>query len=280
MMTDEQFEARLTHIEDQVAAMQERLDGYRDQQLAKLFIESGWSQEQLAAFLTKKWGKSISREHLSDRLRFGRFLSFFGASCTEDQWKIPPNLTEGTFRRFWESTEASGDFSGHRANTKAAIEDERRRFRSVAVELEKAGIGLHKQPLRDNLIKAMAGKPPATAEEILARMARLCKRKPTLEHIVRSLRGFKPKPGSPYRMEKWRSAKGDATRYRLIKCKGKVLPPATVARLAPELLPLIDDILAEAGKPAVEISHAAICNLAARLRALMLTVVGEVSREA
>ena len=36
---------------------QERVDGYRDQQLARLFVESEWSQEELAERLAQKWEK-------------------------------------------------------------------------------------------------------------------------------------------------------------------------------------------------------------------------------
>src|SRR5262245_30816820 len=106
--------------------MQEKADSYRDQNLAKLFAESDWSQEKLAAHLAAKWGKEVSREYLSNKLRFGRFLLFFGATGTEDgapaaSWKLPANLTERAFRKHWEATTPGGNYTGHRANTEAAV---------------------------------------------------------------------------------------------------------------------------------------------------------------
>jgi hypothetical protein len=94
------------HVEEQAAATQEKLDGYRDQEMARLFIECEWSQEQLASYLTKRRGDNVSPDWVSKRLRFGRFLSFFNTACVEE-WRIPINLTERAFRRFWEATEAA-----------------------------------------------------------------------------------------------------------------------------------------------------------------------------
>src|SRR5262249_23371264 len=85
MMTTEQFDAKLTHIEEQAAAMQERVDGYRDQNMARLFLESGWSQEELAAHLGKRWGKEVSRPWVTCHLRFGRFLAFFVTSGNKER---------------------------------------------------------------------------------------------------------------------------------------------------------------------------------------------------
>jgi hypothetical protein len=99
----------------------------RDQELAKLFVESEWSQEQLALYLGKRWGKEVERRWVSYHLRLGRFLLFFRTSGSEE-WKIPDSLTEHRFRRLWEETPAQGNFSGHRANTEAAARDEQRRF--------------------------------------------------------------------------------------------------------------------------------------------------------
>src|SRR4029453_1281108 len=121
MMTWQQFDARLTNIEDQAQARQERVDGFRDQQMAKLFAESERSQEELAERLSKRWNREVSRQWVGYHLLFGRFLSFFATSCGKDEWKIPPNLTEGTFRKFWEATTPGGDYRGHRANTEAAV---------------------------------------------------------------------------------------------------------------------------------------------------------------
>src|SRR5262245_19903056 len=99
-MTQNEFDARLQHIEDQVAARQEKVDGYRDQQMAALFLDSEWSQEELAAHLSKRWDKSISHDWVNLHLRLGRFLNFFTTSGRKDHLKLPVNLTERAFRSF------------------------------------------------------------------------------------------------------------------------------------------------------------------------------------
>src|SRR5687768_6972313 len=48
MMSEERFDARLKHIEEQHAARRESADAYRDQEMAKLFEESAWTQERIA----------------------------------------------------------------------------------------------------------------------------------------------------------------------------------------------------------------------------------------
>jgi hypothetical protein len=107
MMSKEQFDARLDAIEKATKAKEERAKGYRDQALAKLFVKSGWSQRELAEHLGRRWGKEVSREWVTKRLLFGRFLTFFGTSCTEESspgahFKLSQDLTEGKFRGFWE----------------------------------------------------------------------------------------------------------------------------------------------------------------------------------
>jgi hypothetical protein len=93
---------------------------YRDQHLARLFAESEWSQEDLAAHLAKKWGKEVSQEWVSKHLRLGRFLAFINTSGIENEWQVPPNFTEREFRRYWEATEAGGNFRGLKARTEGA----------------------------------------------------------------------------------------------------------------------------------------------------------------
>ena len=46
-MTDQQFETRLAHIEEQSACRREAAVSYRDQELARLFLECGWTQEKI-----------------------------------------------------------------------------------------------------------------------------------------------------------------------------------------------------------------------------------------
>ena len=70
MMTDDKFDAQLTHIEEQREAKQEAVDGWYEQSLGKLFARSGWTQQRIA----EKVGTTQGR--VSHLLCFGRFLEF------------------------------------------------------------------------------------------------------------------------------------------------------------------------------------------------------------
>ena len=69
-----------------------------EQELARLFWPSGWTQEELA----KKEGKS--QRWVSYRLLFGRFLGF-STSCSIPQDPAFLKLTEGRFRDYWSRTD-------------------------------------------------------------------------------------------------------------------------------------------------------------------------------
>lgn len=91
---------------------------YRDQKMAKLFTECGWTQELIALHMGKTHG------WVSRRLVFGRFLKFV-TTCHE-HGKVPENLTEGAFRSFWRRTKGSGKRKGKKAEA-----EEGERFRQV-----------------------------------------------------------------------------------------------------------------------------------------------------
>lgn len=67
--------------------------GRFEQELARLFARSGWTQDELA----KKEDKT--QPWVAYRLRFGRFLTFITVVI------IPKSLTEGRFRGYWNRTE-------------------------------------------------------------------------------------------------------------------------------------------------------------------------------
>ena len=82
-----------------------------EQELALLFVRSGWTQEELA----KREGKSQQR--ISDWLRFGKFLNF--TSVLVNPEFAPTNLTERKFHGYWDRTDKCGG-------------NERQRFGEVA----------------------------------------------------------------------------------------------------------------------------------------------------
>ena len=95
VLTVEQFDARYTHIQEQLQAKQEKVDGYRDQSLAKLFSESGWTQQKIADHV------GLERSFVSRLILYGNFLAFVS---TGHNLTIPANLTERAFRKHWATT--------------------------------------------------------------------------------------------------------------------------------------------------------------------------------
>src|SRR5262245_59793383 len=239
MMTEQQFDARLQVIEDQTAARQEQVDGYRDQAMARLFLESEWSQDDLAAHLAKRWGREVSRQWVSYHLRFGRFLSFFATGCGENEahgvtFRLPPNLTEGKFRELWEGTEAGGNFGGRGSYSEAAVADERRRFGEVVEELKRLGLHRQPKPLMDTIVALLIRSGWLTFEEIHRRVAAKLDGIVTTKDVQVCLgRTIRPKPGFPYRVEK--IGEGPTGKYRLVKVKGNVMDRKQVRQMTHEL---------------------------------------------
>jgi hypothetical protein len=99
MMSEHDFDLRLRHIEDQFAAREESALAFRDQELARLFVECGWTQERIAARVGKK------QAWVSNRLRFGRFIQLY-YNCNKSE-KALGNVTEGRFRACWAKTKGN-----------------------------------------------------------------------------------------------------------------------------------------------------------------------------
>lgn len=70
------------------------IESTHDRDLARLFVESGWTQERIAEQIGK------SQSWVDQHLRFGRFLNF-----TTNVVKLRANLTEGLFRSLWDVTD-------------------------------------------------------------------------------------------------------------------------------------------------------------------------------
>jgi hypothetical protein len=273
MMSTEQFDARLTQIEEQTRARQEPVQGFRDQKLAALFLDSGWSQDEVAAHLGKWWGKEVTQQWVGQQLRFARFLSFFTTTGSEGGLRLPPNLSERAFRSFWDATEAGDNFSGHRAHTEAAVQDEHRRFGLVLEELKAAGLSRARKPIRKAILRRVVGKKPLSAEEIARVISDDLGSAVLPRDVAQTLSTMRPTPESPYRVEK--SLDSEGTKYRVVRTAGKVLSKKDLARLAPELLPLVREIIRESKKDKVEMSAAHLCSLASRVEQVLQSVVGE-----
>lgn len=97
-MTEQQFEARWKQNQEQRHAEGKAVEAKWDQADALLLIESGWTQERIAA----KVGKS--QQWVDYQLRFGRFLNYNrGCNTLPDApaASLSPNLTERAFRDAW-----------------------------------------------------------------------------------------------------------------------------------------------------------------------------------
>src|SRR5262245_10765316 len=96
MMTEQQFDERLKEIESGYAGRRDGADAYRDQEVARLFVESGWTQASIA----RRMGRAQSL--VAQRLLFGRFLAWFAIITDRDNSFSPPKpLTEWRFRDNW-----------------------------------------------------------------------------------------------------------------------------------------------------------------------------------
>lgn len=76
---------------------------HADQELAALFLRSGWTPEELALIEKQK------KTYIYDRLRFGCFLEFSATAEKAEFAPISATLTERKFRRYWALTAGSNE---------------------------------------------------------------------------------------------------------------------------------------------------------------------------
>src|SRR5262252_450111 len=96
-ITDEEYTKRRETIRATYGDTARERQGLYEQELARLFAESGWTQDQLA-YKEKRRPKWIERH-----LRLGGFL------ISRPMGRTIKNLTERRFREYWEATNTSDD---------------------------------------------------------------------------------------------------------------------------------------------------------------------------
>lgn len=208
-----------------------------EQDLARLFAKSGWTQEDLA----KVEGKG--QTWINYRLRFGRFLSFI----TNEINAVPPptNLTEGRFRKYWENADACGG-------------NERQRFALVAeaIRLDARGPKLPRveTDLGPRIVKAFADGKWHDEQAIIDHFP-----DDNPKDVVSRLRTMQSVGGHKTRAE--REKRGRGWRVRLFKQERLI----SLAEIQLKLRPLIDGLKAEGRKNEVTISIGAVMRLSALL---------------
>jgi len=164
MMTEQQFQARWEQNREQRAAEAAAVAGKWDQADAMLLLESGWTQERIAAKVKK------SQSWVMQNLCFARFLNYChgnndGSKTPESP--IPVTLTERTFRGAWQKTFKSLD--GKRQSEPARFEQAQAILEADYRVGPGYGVGRDKLPNAGKLVVASC-KPGewVTREQILA----------------------------------------------------------------------------------------------------------------
>ena len=92
-MTVEEYRTRRAELRQRYGENAKTSSARREQELAQFFVQSGWTQRQLAT------EEQCSQGHMDKQLRFGRFLNSNGIH--------DPSLKERAFRALWVSTDVS-----------------------------------------------------------------------------------------------------------------------------------------------------------------------------
>ena len=228
-MTQQEFDTRLTQIEHKYAVMRTGAEAFRDQEVARLFVECGWTQERIGGRMgrTKSW--------VCKRLVFGRFLKVSGRKLSE---LGGDSLTEWRFRQAWAAT--------HKGRHPKETEDER--FARVArwlasqppPEVPKGYLNLvHKPGIKAAVVEVLQGGKrldvAAIADALRDRFPDI-----TNEQAGAAVQGLQKKPPLGLAVEARHS--GKSHKYRVVPQGPPVGPPLTpeaAGGLATEALPLV-----------------------------------------
>jgi hypothetical protein len=237
-LTVEVYAARRQQIEDQALAMQERVDAYRDQELARLFVQCGWTQPRIA----EQEGKT--QQWVDYRLRFGRFLQFTTSGCNLQ--KPPKNLTERRFRAYFERTEGSKEQVRFAAVLKAMEED---------LLLPTAGRDME---VSDRIIERYADGKWHNFETIVAGVE-------SDSATVKTRLRFMKKLGTKNVFCESRKA-GRGNQYRIVRGGRKKIQLEALQR---EIGPLLDELERQGKQDLATMSPPTVLELAHRIRRLL-----------
>lgn len=218
--------------------------GLFDQELARLFYRSGWTQEQLAT------AEGKSQKWVSRRLLFGRFLGFIPTGI------FPKSLTERRFLGYWEridktETNERVRFLAVQQLMEAELTFSKDRSKTTKLHVAKAILRTaadgHWHLLRVIVEKAQALDPTVTEPDVVAVLTQMLTR-------------------GTYHTSCERRKGGTSWSYRILRGQGHKVD---VDVLVHELSPIVQALKVEGKKHVALASPGTIARLAHQLEAIL-----------
>lgn len=244
-MTAAEYEAERAKLRETYGDNRQEAGARFEQELARLFYRSGWTQEELAARESTLLGKKVDRSYIARRLLFGRFLDFVPSGHN-----LPTALTERRFRDYWERTDKDEG-------------NERIRFGEVVKLLDQSGP--HSPP------KKPVGKKlrDAFADGKWHRLDELAKHLDTDEsHVLSAIKTAELHGhvrADKKRVGKDSAGSGPTTAFRMFRTNRTV----SFEELTTKLAPIVEGLEAEGRKNMATMSPATVATLAGRLKQLI-----------
>jgi hypothetical protein len=241
-MSDADYDRQRSELRERYGDNRAEAGNRYEQELARLFARSGWTQEDLAT----KEGKT--QAWISRRLVFGRFLEFMPNGISAES--LPKNLSEGRFREFWKQTDRNDNerqrfqaaWDAMSSNTE--VRQPKRQLKQVRQRIvEKFADG--KWHVVDTIRNHLDDLDDDIIDAALARMT------------------WDERTSDGIETEK--KAVGKSHSYRFFRTDRNV----SYQRLTEELAPIIEGLIAEGKKSAVTCSPGTIARLANQLRKLV-----------
>jgi len=236
-MTEAEYDRERARLREVYGDTRQAAGARFEQELAKLYHSTGWSQDKIA----QKEGKSQSI--INRWLRFGRFLEFMPAR--HNLTNLPNNLTEWRFRSYW--ARVPDTFGGN----------ERQRFTAIARLMdEELGLVPPKpaQSVGAQIKEHFADGKWYPLSEIVAALPDYPE-----EKIKFALTHLGPNAKLEQRQQ------GRETAYRIFLKDAAV----SVKEITEKLTPIIKELLVEGRKNMATMSPATVASLASRLRNLL-----------
>jgi hypothetical protein len=253
-MTDKEFDIKLIHIEEQYQAGKVENEGRRDQDLAHLFQESGWTQERIA----KRVGKS--QQWVDKQLRFARFLAYY--TCSNSQL-ASEKLTEGSFRRCWGRSRGKSEEERFKQVARLLSGDVPPGYKNL----------INKPGIRKAIIEKCADGVKRSVAEIAAVLADDL---PTVTRLQVSTAMAKLQKKPPKGIAVEAQHLGRVHRYRLVSKEistAQSVDPQEAGAVVAEVLPIFKEIQKELKKSVVTLSTAFLMERVHRIEQALLSLL-------